>query len=138
MINEKLINKINRNLNSYTVNEVNTNNEYDTTQIVSSNLSFATPNNDSKADSPITPKTLLKDSETQSTKSIPDFTICFITPTKKTIETVETNSSEKYIDTTYEKFKIKSFKDNILQNLHNNIKGIFDSEFTEKSSIIYI
>ena len=32
--------------------------------------------------------------------------------------------------TQYEKIKVKSFKENILQNLQNNIKEIFDSEFT--------
>ena len=65
LINEKLINKINRNLNSYSVNEANTNTEYGTTQVLSSNLSFANPNNDSTPDSSITPKTPLKDSKHQ-------------------------------------------------------------------------
>ena len=32
--------------------------------------------------------------------------------------------------TQYEKIKVKRFKENILQNLRNNIKGIFESEFT--------
>ena len=32
--------------------------------------------------------------------------------------------------TQYEKIKVKSFEENILQNLRNNIRGIFDSEFT--------
>ena len=32
--------------------------------------------------------------------------------------------------TQYEKIKGKSFKENILQNLRNNIKEIFGSEFT--------
>ena len=32
--------------------------------------------------------------------------------------------------TQHEKIKVKSFKENILQNLRNNIKEIFDSEFT--------
>ena len=32
--------------------------------------------------------------------------------------------------TKYEKIKVESFKENILQNLQNNIKEIFDSEFT--------
>ena len=36
------------------------------------------------------------------------------------------------MDTTtqYEKIKVESFKENILQNLRNNIEEIFDSEFT--------
>ena len=132
MINEKLINKINRNLNSYSVNEANTNTEYGTTQVLSSNLSFANPNNDSTPDSSITPQTPLKDSETPSTKSISDLIIGLVTPTKKTIENAETNSSEKNIDTMtkYEKSKVESFKENIPQNLRNNIKEIFDNKFT--------
>ena len=32
--------------------------------------------------------------------------------------------------TQYGKVKVESFKENILQNLRNNIKEIFDSEFT--------
>ena len=32
--------------------------------------------------------------------------------------------------TQYEKIKVESFKENILQNLRNNIREIFDSEFT--------
>ena len=131
LINEKLINQINRNLNSYSVNEANTT-EYGTTQELSSNLSFANSNNDSTPDSSITPQAPLKDSETPSTKSIPDLTIGLVTPTKKTIEIAEANSSEKNIDTTtqYEKIKVESFKEDILQNLRNNIKEMFDSEFT--------
>ena len=132
LINEKLINKINRNLNSYSVNEANTNTEYGTTQVLSSNLSFANPNNDSTPDSSITPQTPLKDSETPSTKSISDLIIGLVTPTKKTIENAETNSSEKNLDTMtkYEKTKVESFKENIPQNLQNNIKEIFDNKFT--------
>ena len=99
MINEKLINKINGNLNLYTVNEVNTNTKFGTTQVLSSNLSFANPNNNTTPDSSITPQTPLKDSETPSTKSTHDLTIGLVTPTTKAIENVETNSSEKNIDT---------------------------------------
>ena len=84
MINEKLINKINRNLNSYSVNEANTNTEYGTSQVLSSNSYFANSNNDINID----------------------------------------------IMTQHEKIKVESFKENILQNLRNNIKEIFDSEFT--------
>ena len=96
LINEKLINKINRYLNSYSVNEANTNTKYGTTQVLSSNLSFVNPNKDSTPDSSITPQTPLKDSETTNTKSISDLTIGLATPTKKTIENAETNSLEKH------------------------------------------
>ena len=41
-------------------------------------------------------------------------------PQKENIDTV----------TQYEKIKVKSFKEDILQNLRNNIKEIFDREFT--------
>ena len=84
LINEKLINKINRYLNSYSVNEANTNTKYGTTQVLSSNLSFVNPNKNSTPDSSITPQTPLKDSETTNTKSISDLTIGLATPTKKT------------------------------------------------------
>ena len=48
-----------------------------------------------------------------------------------------TNSSEKNMDTIkqYVKIKVKRFKENILQNLRNNIKEIFDREFTIFQSI---
>ena len=81
LINEKLITKINRSLNSYSVNETNTNTEYNTTQVLCSNLYFATANNDATCEN-LTP---LKYSEIPSTKSIPDFTIGFIASMKKTI-----------------------------------------------------
>ena len=82
LINEKLINKINRNLNSYSVNEANINTEYGTSQALRSNSHFANSNNDSTSDSPETPQTLLKGSETPSTKSIPDLAIGLLTSTK--------------------------------------------------------
>ena len=95
-------------------------------------MSFANLNNESTPNSSITPQTPLKGSETPSTKSITDLTIIFVTPTKKTIENVETNSSEENVDTRtqYEKNKVESFKENILQNLQNYIKEIFYSKFT--------
>ena len=58
--------------------------------------------------------------------------ISLLTPTKKIVKNVETNPSKKNLDTIaqYEKIKVKSFKENTLKNLQNNIKDIFDSEFT--------
>ena len=99
LINEKLINKINRNLKSYSVNEANTYTEHGTSQVLSSNSYFANSDNDSTSHSSVTPQTLLKGSETISTKSIPDLNIGFLTPTKKTVEKAETNSSEKNLET---------------------------------------
>ena len=93
-------------------------------------IRLVNPNNDSTPGIPITIQTPVKDSETPSTKSIPDFTIGLITPTKKNIGNAETNSLEKQIDLLCEKIEAESFKRNILQNLRNNVKEIFDSEFT--------
>ena len=95
-INEQLIKKINRNLNSYSANEANTNTEYGTAQILNSNLYFTNPNNDSTSDSSITPQTHLKDFETSSIKSIPDLAIDLVTPTKKTIENVKQMLHKKH------------------------------------------
>ena len=61
-------------------------------------IRLVNPNNDSTPGIPITIQTPVKDSETPSTKSIPDFTIGLITPTKKNIGNVEANSLEKQID----------------------------------------
>ena len=83
LINETLINKINRNLNSYSVKEANTNSKYGTSQVLSSNLYFANSTNNSTCDSSVTPQTPLKGSEAPSTKSIPDLTIGLLTPTEK-------------------------------------------------------
>ena len=78
----------------------------------------------------------MKGSITPSTKSIPDLTIGLLISTNKTVENVETNSSEKNMDTIaqYENVRVESFKENFLQILRNNIKEIFDSEFTNFKS----
>ena len=73
LIDEKLFNKINRNLNSYSVNTVNTEIDYETTQLISSNSSIATPMNDATPRFHMATQTLLNDSETPITNSIPDF-----------------------------------------------------------------
>ena len=93
LINEKLINKINRSLTSYSVNEANTNTGR--SQVSSSNSYYANPHNDSTSDSSVTPQTLLKGSETTSTKRIPDLSIGLLTPTKKIVENAEANPSKK-------------------------------------------
>ena len=99
LINENLINKINGNVNSYSVNEANTNTG--TSEVLSSNSYFANSDNDSTSDSSVTPQTLLKGSETTSTKSIPDLTIGLLTPMKKTVENAEMDTI-----TQYEKIKV--------------------------------
>ena len=59
-MNEKLVNKINSNLNSYPVNKANTNTQYGTSQALSSNSYFANPNNDSRSHSSVTPHPVQK------------------------------------------------------------------------------
>ena len=114
LIDEKLLNKINRNLNSYSVNTVNTEIDYETTQLISSNSSIATPMNDATPRFHMATQTPLNDSETPITNS----------------SCAHMNSSEKYIDRIYEKVNIENFKDDILKNLRHNIKELFDNEFT--------
>ena len=128
LINEKLINKINRNLNSYSVKEVNTNTEYGTSQVLSSNLYFANSTNNSTYDSSVTPQTPLKGTEAPSTKSIPDLTIGLLTPTEK-MQELFLQKKHRHNDKVW-KIKFESFKENILQNLRNNIKQILYIEFT--------
>ena len=130
LIDEKLLNKINRNLNSYSVNTVNTEIDNGTAQLISSNSSIATPMNDATPRFHMATQTPLNNSETPITNSIPNFSADFLTPEHKTIENAHMNSSEKYIDRIYEKVKIENFKDDILKNLRHNIKELFDNEFT--------
>lgn len=59
------------------------------------------------------------------------------TPTKKTIENLETNSSKKKKTDTriqYEKITAESFKENFGQNLCNTTQEKLDSEFTNFKS----
>ena len=121
MRNEKLINKITRNLNSYCVNEANTNTDYGTSQLLNSNLYFANSNNDWTSDSSRTPQTPLKGSERPITKSVSDLTIGLLTPTEKTIKNVETNSSGK----TYRQWRnMKKSKSKVLKKISYKIYGI--------------
>ena len=113
LIDGKILNKRNRNLGSYYVNEYTS----------PGNNFSETPHNTSAGDTePIFPVTSQMPSKTRerstSINLIPDFTIGFASP--------EGKSSN--IDTIYEKIKIQNFKDNILQNLHENIIEIFDAE----------
>ena len=100
-----------------------------------SNLSFANPNNDSTPDFSTTPQTPLKDSEILITQSIPDLTVGLVTPTKKNYRKCGNKffrKKDRHNDTKtqYEKVKVESFNENILQNLRNDIKEILDNEFT--------
>ena len=96
MIYEKLINKINRNLNSDLVNNINT--QYGKTQVLNSNLYFAIPNNKSTSDSSITPQGFKRRWNTKYKEHYwLNYWSC--NSSKKTIEIAENNSSEKDIDT---------------------------------------
>ena len=83
------------------------------------NISFNSFTDDTEPIFPVTSQTPSKTRErSASVISIPDFTIGFASPDGQSL----------YIDTISEKIKIQSFKDNILQNLHENIIEIFDAE----------
>ena len=114
LIDEKILNKRNRNLDSYYVNE--------NTSPDNNNFS-ETPHSISANDTePIFPVTLQTPSKTRerstSINRIPDFTIGFASP----------DGRSSNIDTIYEKIKIQSLKDDILQNLCENIIEIFNTE----------
>ena len=114
LTDEKILNKRNRNLDSYYVNE--------NTSPDNNNFS-ETPHNTSADDTepifPVTSQTPLKTRERSiSINPIPDFAIGFASP----------DGQSSNIDTIYEKIKMQSFKDNILQNLRENIIEIFDAK----------
>ena len=116
LIDEKILNKRNRNLGSYYVNE-KTSPDYN-------NFSETTHNTSADNTKPVCPVT----SQTQtpsktsdrsaSINPIPDFTIGFASP----------DGQSSNIDAIYEKIKIQRCKDNILQNLRENIIEIFNTE----------
>ena len=114
LIDEKILNKRNRNLDSYYVNE-NTSPDYN-------NFSETPHNTSADNTEPIFPVTSQTPSKTRerstSINRIPAFTIGFASP----------DGQSSNIDTIYEKIKIQSFKDNILQNLRENITEIFNTE----------
>ena len=111
---KKILNKRNRNLDSCYVNE-NTSPD---------NNNFSETPHKTSADNiePIFPVTSPTPSKTRerstSINRIPDFTIGFASP----------DGQSSNIDTIHEKIKIQSFKDNILQNLRENIIEIFNTE----------
>ena len=114
LIDEKILNKRNRNLDSYYVNE--------NTSPDNNNFSETPHNTSADNTEPIFPVTSQTSSKTRerltSINRIPDFTIEFASP----------DGQSSNIDTIYEKIKIQSFKDNILQNLRENIIEIFNTE----------
>ena len=114
LIDKKILNKRNRNLDSYYVNE---NKSPDKNNF--SETPHNTPADDTEPIFPVTSQTPSKARErSTSINRIPDFTIGFASP----------DGQSSNIDTIYEKIKIQSFKDNILQNLRENIIEIFNTE----------
>ena len=117
LIDEKILNKRSRNLDSYYVNENTSTDNNNFSETPHNNISFNTSADDTE---PIFPVTLQTPSITRerstSINPIPDFTIEFA------------NGQSSNIDTIYKKIKIQSFKDNILQNLRKNIIEILDTE----------
>ena len=119
VIDEKILNKRNRNLGSYYINENASpdNNSFSGTP--HNNILFNTSADDTEPIFPLTSKTpsITKEGST-SINPIPEFTIGFTSPDGQSLKT----------DAISEKIKIQSFKDNILQNLRENIIEIFDAE----------
>ena len=119
LIDEKILNKRNRNLDSYYVNENTSpvNNNFSETP--HSNILFHTSTDDTKPIFPVTSETpsITKEGST-SFNPIPELTIRFASPDGQSLDK----------DAISEKIKIQSFKDNILQNLRENIVEIFDAQ----------
>ena len=119
LIDEKILNKRNRNLDSYYVNENTSPDDNNFSETLHNNISFNTSTDDTE---PIFPATLQTPSKTKerstSINTLPDFTIGFASP----------DGQSSNIDTISEKIRIQSFKDNILQNLRESIIEILDEE----------
>ena len=101
LIDQKILNKRNRNLDSYYVNE-NTCPDNNFLETPHHDISFNTSTDDTEAIFPVTSKTpsITKERST-SINPIPDFTIGFSSPDDQSLN----------IDTISEKNKIQSFKD---------------------------
>ena len=119
LIDEKILNKRNRNLDSYYVNENTSTDNNNFSETPHNNILFDTSTDDTEPISPVNSKTpsITKEGST-SINPIPELTIGFTSPDGQSLD----------IDAISEKIKIQSFKDNILQNLRKNIIEIFDAE----------
>ena len=114
LIDEKVINKRNRSVDSYYVNENTSPDNNNFSETPHNNISFNTSTDDTEPIFPVTSKTL----SITSINPIPEFTIRF----------ASLDGQNLNIDAISEKIKIQNFKDNILKNLHENIIEIFDAE----------
>ena len=119
LIDEKILNKRNRNLDSYYVNENTSPDNNNFSETPHNNILFNTSTDDTEPIFPVTSKTpsITKEGST-SINPIPELTIGFTSPDGQSLN----------MDAISEKIKIESFKDNILQNLRENIIEIFDAE----------
>ena len=113
LIDEEILNKRNQNLDSYYINENKSPDNDNFLETPHNNISFNTSTDDTEPIFPVTSKTpsITKERST-SINPIPEFTIGFASPDGQSFN----------IDAISEKIKIQSFKDNILQNLRENIE----------------
>ena len=118
LIDEKILNKRNTNLNSnYSSENASPDNNFSET--LDNNISFNTSDDDTEPICPVTSQTSSKTRDrSTSINPIPDFTLGFASP----------DGQRSNIDKIYEKIKIQCFTYNILQNLRKNITEIFDAE----------
>ena len=118
LIDEKILNKRNRNLDSYYVSKNASPDNNNFSETPHNNILFNTSTDDTERIFSVTSKTpsITKEGST-SINPIPEFTIGFASP----------NCPNLNIDTISEKIKIQHFK-YILQNLRENITEIFDAE----------
>ena len=119
LIDGKILNEQNRNLDFYYVNENTSPDNNNFSETPHNNILFNTSTDDTEPIFPVTSKTpsITKEGST-SINPIPELTIGFTSPDGQSLD----------IDAISEKIKIQSFKDNILQNLRENIIEIFDAK----------
>ena len=119
LIDDKILNKRNRNLDSHYFNENTSPDNNNFSETSHNNILFNTSTDDTEPIFPVTSKTPSITMEgSTSVNPIPEL---FIGSTSRDGQSLN-------MDAISEKIKIQSFKDNILQNLRENIIEIFDAE----------
>ena len=113
LIDEKILNKRNRNLGSYYGSENTSPDNNNFSETLHNNILFNISTDDTEPVFLVTSKTpsITKEGST-SVNPISEFTIGFASPDGQTLN----------IDAISEKIKIQDFKDNILQNFRGNIE----------------
>ena len=119
LIDEKILNKRNRNLDSYYVNENTSPDNNNFSETPHKNILLNTSTDDTEPIFPVTSRTpsITKEGST-SINPIPELSIGCTSPDGQSLN----------MDAISEKIKIRSFKENILQNFRENIIEIFDTE----------